>query len=225
MFNTTKLSEGNLNKLRLYLYIKSKNNFDLLLGGSLSLILQEKIPQREVNDLDVCYHKFLNLPYSTCRKYDNVFIFKLNSSSYWCKNNYIFKDIQVDLFIDNKARYLKYKIELDGKIEYINLQYASEIMEAKINYFHKGYTKHLNDILYYFKQIEKKSLIANKEAEEKNDSIILQENRIIDAELVDENKEKLIDDEVEDVFLKEDNEDTMMDDIPPVIDNDFVYGG
>lgn len=155
MLNAKNLSENNLKKLNLYLKIKKQNNlYDLILGGSLSLILQEVIPQREVNDIDLCYFRFFCIPYTMTKKFDSIIQYEILG------NNDHYKEYvgdKIDLFIDAKARYLKYRIKINDKIEYLNLQVASEIVEAKMIYLNRGVYKHLPDIQHYLNKMEEKN--------------------------------------------------------------------
>jgi hypothetical protein len=110
---------------------------DLIIGGSMSLILQGKIPNREIGDIDIVSHRYFEFEGATiigeARSEDNDALkltVKGESYDYFIIPNVIYKAIE---YRGNK----------------IKVQSPSQIMEAKFKYYNKGVTKHKDDIIHY----------------------------------------------------------------------------
>lgn len=133
----------------------SENNPLVILGGSLSLILQGLIPPRVVKDLDIIAPYLLEIPgYEIKNRFNtskfNAFKYKLSESddtpvpvggSVRAEKS---SDLpyEFDLFVDPKQQF--------GYATYKDVKYkistSTEIMMAKMKYFIEGHTKHGNDI-------------------------------------------------------------------------------
>lgn len=113
---------------------------DLILGGSLALMLQNAIPYRSGGDIDLVGHKYNVFDNQTIRQLgssvddaDCVMI-TIDNSSY-------------DFFI--KPTVIYSVVELKGIR--INVQYPQQIIAAKLQYFNKyGIQKHRDDLIAYF---------------------------------------------------------------------------
>lgn len=129
---------GHVNQKALNSYLKLQEKFpEIILGGSLALMLQGTIPSRQINDLDVTASRYLELS-------PNRMAASGSSQSCYC---FDVDGIKCDLFINHHAIY--HTIKRDGKE--IRVQAVEEIMQAKFEYFCKGATKHELDIRHFIK--------------------------------------------------------------------------
>jgi len=153
-----------LNALFLYDHLVKKHKSKFILGGSLSLMLQGVIQQRDVHDLDLAFNKFVKFQKTKVIEGSDC----IRQSFYvdTCKRSDTIKDIQlvpVDLFIRPDAVYKEVKIEVyyhDQRVlllEWLPLQSLGQIMEAKLKFLHRGYWKHLDDITAYVEYLKEKN--------------------------------------------------------------------
>jgi hypothetical protein len=108
---------------------------DLILGGSLSLMVQGHIPLRKSSDLDVVCHRYFEFPGAV-----------IKGESFSQDNDAIkvfFNGENFDFFIIPQVVYKT--VDFNGKS--IKVQSSAQIIEAKLKYFNKGITKHKQDII------------------------------------------------------------------------------
>jgi hypothetical protein len=127
-------------------YLALHSQFEeLIIGGSLALILQKTIPKRLVNDLDIVatrYHEFngaviTRTPFHS--EGDNALSIQIDDKCY-------------DYFI--RPHVLYKNIEWEGVK--VKVQLPEQIFLAKFDYLLKGVKKHREDIVSYLTHIEKK---------------------------------------------------------------------
>jgi len=138
--------ESNIRLLRLFEHIR-KSNPRVILGGSLALMLHGIIPERESGDLDITSPFYFKIPYVRVRKYNQVF--GLYFSDEWA-------DVKCDLFVNPAAEYMEFPCEHLTSPNFIKIQSYKEIMEAKLEYLHKGKYKHLPDLQKYIEFMAQK---------------------------------------------------------------------
>lgn len=112
---------------------------DLILGGSLALMLQNQLPYRESSDIDLVGHRY--------NAWDNQTIIQQGSSidDTECIMIQIGEN-KFDFFINPFVIYSTINL-LDVKIK---VQVPSQIVQAKLKYFAKyNMTKHRDDIIAY----------------------------------------------------------------------------
>jgi len=114
-----------------------KNNPDVYVGGSVSLILQNIIPYRIPKDIDII----------TPIKQHIYDIFNVNSIKHRIIRSYKYNDFKWELFYNSKAQYLEY-IYNDNIIK---ISPVDEVFEWKYKFQNKSPNniKHNNDINYY----------------------------------------------------------------------------
>lgn len=111
---------------------------NVYIGGSISLILQNIIPLREVSDIDLVTNERVHI-------YD---IFNVDKEKHFLIRKYYSNNVRNELFINPNAKYIDFNYS--GFI--IKLSPVDETIEWKKKFYEKTKKeKHLRDIKYYDK--------------------------------------------------------------------------
>jgi hypothetical protein len=127
----------NLNNILDILVIFQKNNPNIYIGGSVSLILQEAIPYRIPKDIDLISPNRIHI-------FD---LFNETKFQHRIIRQYKYEGLKFELFINPNAKYIEYNYQNN----IIKLSPVDEIFEWKFREKNLKNEKHLNDINIYNK--------------------------------------------------------------------------
>jgi hypothetical protein len=112
-----------------------KQNPNIYIGGSVSLILQGIIPERIPKDIDIISKEKTHI-------YD---IFNINKNKHKRIRIKIYEGLKFELFINPKAKFIEYNYE--GNI--LKLSPIDEVFEWKLKEKNFKIEKHKEDLEYY----------------------------------------------------------------------------
>lgn len=111
---------------------------NVIIGGSIALMMRKVIPYRQAKDLDIVQPYFIPIDGA---EYSYTTSFSTDNEA----TKVTFEGNNIDLFLDAKATYSIIKFHgLDYKV-----QTPEKIIEAKMRYFMQGNVKHIDDISHY----------------------------------------------------------------------------